>query len=228
LLAPLVRDPGTRDAVRVAVIDNHEATRDGLQFRLIQSADLLPVGAFADVESFLASGRDADVVVLDLNLGRDDRTAIPQIGQLLEKGSQVLIYTAEEAPVPLRNAVAAGAGGVCLKNDGVAALIAAIHQVAAGELVFGSAVATALVTDPKLVAHLTRREIELLTLLDDGLDLRQIAKRWGVSDQAPKEHLANIRTKYCMLGEPLPKVLGHARAEGRIPATPLRPRLPGS
>ena len=46
--------------------------------------------------------------------------------------------------------------------------------------------------EPPLVEHLTRRELEVVTLLADGLPNRQIARSLGVSEETIKFHLASI------------------------------------
>ena len=46
--------------------------------------------------------------------------------------------------------------------------------------------------EPPLVEPLTARELEVLTLLADGLPNKQIARDLGVSDETIKFHLASI------------------------------------
>jgi DNA-binding NarL/FixJ family response regulator len=215
-----------RAAVRVAVVDDHEATRDGLVIKLDQSDGLRPVGAYADVEALIAGDRMADVVVLDLYQERDGQTSIPHIGRLLERGARVVLYTREEAPVPLRDAVAAGAAGICLKFDGVAALIGAIREVAAGETAYSSAVAAALIEDHELIAKLTDRERDILRHLNDGLNYRQIGALLSIKEGTVKDYMKKIRAKYSKVGCTPGDVLQRAHAEGYIRTNPIRPQLP--
>jgi DNA-binding NarL/FixJ family response regulator len=213
--------PGWGRTVRVAVIDDHEAIRNGLAHHLVQSPDLLFDGAFADIDALLATGRVPDVIVLDLYLDGSEQTTIPQIGRLRDWGAQVLVHTYIEAPVLLRDAVAAGAAGVCLKSDGLPAIVEAVRQVAAGEPAYSSAVAAALVTDAKRVARLSPREVETLVGLDDGLDYQQIARLWGISVETVKGYMRSVRAKYAEReAQPapmtIPGVLRRARADGYI------------
>lgn len=186
--------------ITVAVIDNHDLVRDGLEQALAARPDVEMWGAYADVESLLADAGVPDVVVLDLYLGRDDTASTPAIGWLIGRGSRVVLHTAEERPVPLRAAVSAGASGVSLKNDGRDALLDVVVRVAHGDFVCSSMLARALVTDAELVAHLSPREVDILVGLDDGLTQHQVGRRLGIAEETVKTHLKSVRHKYLDLG----------------------------
>jgi DNA-binding NarL/FixJ family response regulator len=186
----------------VAVVDNHEAIQRGIA-AIIEShpEEFRFVGGFGDPAPLLEQPSAApDVVVLDLWLGRDDADSIWAIEPLVARGSAVLLHTTEERPVKLRRAVAAGALGLALKNDGEAALLNAIRGVAAGEFTCSSDLAAALVEDGGRAASLAPREVEVLESLADGLTRDQVAARLGVSDGTVKTYLARVREKYLTAG----------------------------
>lgn len=202
----------------VAVVDNHELIRDGIQNLLLSNPDrFIPRGMYADTSEVPYGEAPPDVVVLDLYLGRDDEISLPAIPNLIAWGAVVVIHTAEEQPVPLRRAVAAGVMGISLKNDGKAALATVIEQAAAGDFVCSSVLASALLTDSRLVAHLSVREAQILSSINDGLTQQQTSRRLSLGLETVKTHLKSVRTKYIGLGRDVTNttsLLREARRDG--------------
>lgn len=184
--------------IRVATIDNHEIVRDGIAARLlVEGDDLELVASAASVEEFLDLAVDVDVILLDLGLAAG--TSTEWIPTLAAKG-QVLLYTTEERPVPLRRAVQLGASGVLLKSDPPATMVAAVRAVADGEFCCSGPTAHALLTDESNVADLSARQVEILRALDEGLDYRQTAALLETSEASVKTHLQRVREKFRKIG----------------------------
>ena len=205
----------SRTLVTVAVVDNHDVVRDGLLAVLGGAEEFRPVGGFAEIAPVLQLAQAPQVVILDLYLGRDDRTSVPGIPGLIAHGCLVVLHTAEERPVPLRDAVAAGVSGLSLKNDGTAALLDVIMQVVSGEFVCSSALAGALIHDGGRAARLTDREVEVLRSLDDGLTQQQAGRRLGISEETVKTHLRSVRAKYGELRREVTNTASLVREAGR-------------
>ena len=187
--------------VRYIVVDNHPTVLLALEHLATQHPESLEcVGAVAHPRDINLSEPPPDVVVLDLYVGRDDEASTPWVPALVEWGAHVLMHTSSEVPVPLRQAVAAGASGVALKNDYDTDLPGSIRDVAQGEFVCSSALAHALVTDKSLVAQLTAREIETARGLAAGLTVQQIAKQQEVAYETTRGVIKSVRQKYLDLG----------------------------
>lgn len=210
----------TAAPVTFAAVDNHESILDALAALAARQPDRLQMVARATgVEGLDTDAPPPDVVVLDLYLGRDDTSAVIHVPDLVVWGTRVLLHTSAEFPVPVRQAVAAGAAGLSLKNDGTDALAAAVLEVAAGGFACSSTVARALLTDPGLAAELTPRELDVIQAVDDGLTHRQIARRHGVAESTVKEHLKAVRAKYVGLGRAVSNahsLVREARRDGWI------------
>lgn len=209
-----------RRPVTFVSIDNHELVVDSMAALARRRADELTyVGGVGDVTELDRSGPAPDVVVLDLYLGRDDTVSTPAIPGLVAWGSAVVVHTSAELPVPVRQAVAAGASGLTLKNDGPDRLAEAILEVADGGFACSSTLAAALLDDAGLVAALTPREVEALQGIDDGLTRRQVAGRLGIAESTVTDHLKSARTRYLALGRPVTNaqsLLREARRDGWI------------
>ena len=183
----------------LATIDNHPVVRAGVEAHIRQvAADIEVVASVDSVEEFLDSGVSAQVVLLDLLLRDGPSTA--SIPALLATGARVLVYTTEERPVPLREAMTTGASGVLLKNDPLHTVVDGIHMAMAGEFCCSGPMAHALITDDSLVVELSEQQRQVLQCLDEGLDYRATGRVMGISEGTVKTYLSRIREKYRAFG----------------------------
>lgn len=204
--------------IRLACVDNHVVVREGVQAHLRRSAPEVEVVSSTDtVEELLASRVAVDVVLLDLLLR--DEVSTPWIPRLLETGARVVVYTTEERPVPLRDAMRAGAQGVLLKSDPLPTLTDGIRMAARGEFCVSGPLAHALVTDESLVVELSEQQRQVLQCLDEGLDYRAIGRVMGISEGTVKTYLARIREKFRSSGLPAGNshhLTKHAQQQGHL------------
>jgi len=184
--------------IRLAVVDNHEVVREGVAARISAAAPEIEVVASTEtVEELLALQVEPTVVLLDLWLEEGD--SLRHVPTLVEH-ARVLLYTTEQRPVPLRAAVALGAGGLSLKSDPLDSVVEGVRQLAAGEFFCSGALAHALLTDDRAVAELSERQVEILQALSDGLDYRGVATLLECSQGAVKTHLTRVRDKFEAIG----------------------------
>ncbi len=149
--------------VDVVVIDNTWTARSAVStLSLTHPTVVRSVRAYEDVADIDLAEPPPHVVLLDYWLGRDERPCIPHVDTLKRWGAKVLLFTSEERPLHLLRALQAGVDGLCLKNDGPAALVDAIATVGNGQPVFSSPLARAAATDDNVRARLTAREVEVL------------------------------------------------------------------
>ncbi|MEN2738899.1 response regulator transcription factor [Microbacterium sp. X-17] len=193
---------GSAEAVRIAMVDDHELV--GFAVRSI--ADDLPWMEFtrhvATVAALVDRGRDADVVVLDLNL-RDGTTPAENVAAIRDWGAEVLVLTSAEDPYLVREASRTAALGIVRKSAPLASLREALIAVSRGEPALSTEWASALDTDPLLdAAPLTDREREVLSLYASGLGVKQVATQLYVSDNTIDDHLRRIRHIYQQIGRP--------------------------
>ena len=193
---------------RVALIDDHESVRLGLEAALARAGNDL-VFSGATVAQYLAwrtSSRSApaDVVVLDLTLG-DGTTATGNVSRLVADGSSVIIHSVADRPAAVREALMAGAAGVVSKSSPIGDVMAAIRTVATGEHLDNVEWASAVEGDRAFAdAQLSAREREVLRLYAAGLPLKVVADRLGVAYSTAKENITRVRVKYVEVGRPAP------------------------
>lgn len=212
----------------VAIVDDHEAIRVGMSAALRASGRSLRVleGA-ATVADFLAGDvEDADVVLLDLNLG-DGSDPKDNAETLRAEGHRVLVYSIADNVRLLRRALAGGADGVCRKADPIAVTVEAIVDVHEGRQVISQEVLAAIEGDASYVAAaLCPREREVLSLYAAGLEIPQIGRTLYITENSVKEYLKRIRAKYTQVDRPAASKLElfrRAVEDGIVP--PVEPRI---
>ncbi len=201
-------------AVRVLIVDDHAVVRQGLRTFLELQSDppALPIKIVGEatngVEAVdLACRLQPDVVLLDLVMpGMDGIEATPRIVEG-SPHSRVIILTSfgeEDRVVP---AIRAGAQGYLLKDIAPAELVQAVRAVHQGKVQLHPEAARRLMSavaareaspagQPAApLEELTGRELEVLRLIAEGLNNREIAERLVISDKTVKTHVSSILGK---------------------------------
>lgn len=197
---------------RVALIDDHESVRLGLEAACARTGVLDVVFSGATVLAYLKERitsrmPQADVVVLDLTLG-DGTTVTENVQRLTADGSGVIIHSVADRPAAVREALAAGAAGIVSKASPTGDVLSAIMLVAAGEALNNVEWASAVEGDRAFAdAQLSQREREVLRLYAAGLPLKAVAMQLGVAYSTAKENIARVRVKYVEVGRDAPTKL---------------------
>jgi DNA-binding NarL/FixJ family response regulator len=209
------------NGVRVAVVDDHESVRIGLE-AAFKDAGYDFVEASATVNDLIAdlAGREVDVVVLDLSLG-DGSTVTDNVKRVQAIGSAVLVHSIADRVASVREALAAGAAGVIPKSSATKTVLQAAATVARGEVLNNLEWASAIDADRDFAkAQLGRREREILHLYASGLPLKLAAEKLGIGYSTAREYLDRIRVKYVEVGRPAPTkvdLLRRAVEDGILP-----------
>lgn len=187
--------------ISVAAVDDHPVVLDGLRYLLPAAAhDISVVAVAPTVRDLLAGpGRHAAVVLLDLLL-RDGEAVADNVARTRDVGPQVVIFTADLRPVPVRAAMTAGALGLVLKSDPLEQIAAAVRICQAGRFYVSSRLAHALATDEHRVARLSGREVQVLTAIAQGLPYKLIARQLDIEASTVRAYLERAMTKYAGIG----------------------------
>ncbi|MGO2049473.1 MAG: response regulator transcription factor [Microbacterium sp.] len=194
---------------RVALIDDHESVRLGLELACERADSATVVFSGSTVGEYLewrtsTRSTSADVVVLDLTLG-DGTTVTENVTALVTDGGSVVIHSVADRPAAVREALAAGAAGVVSKSSSLDDVLDAIRTVARGEPLNNVEWASAVEGDREFAdAQLSVRERDVLRLYATGLPLKAVADRLGVAYSTAKENITRVRVKYVEVGRPAP------------------------
>jgi len=201
--------------IKAVIADDHALFRDGLRKLLALEKDILVVGEVSNGDEIgkVVERMKPDVMLLDLKMPKGD-----VVQNLLEiaahsPATRVMILTAFADEENVLNAAKGGAKGYVTKGVPSATLVQAIKIVYGGGIwidkeipsweIFeeiAQAQAQSQVRDaaPQInesIKALTKRELEILRLVAEGLTNEEIGKKIFISEKTVKTHLTNIFDK---------------------------------
>lgn len=189
----------TDEPIRLLLADDHPVVRAGLRAVLETEPGIVVAAESATAEEAVARAAigDIDVVLMDLQFGTGmggaEATALITARP---DAPRVLVVTTYDSDADTLPAIEGGATGYLLKDAPPEDLAAAVRTAAAGRTTLAPAVADRLVNRLRIPgAALTRREIEVLTLVGQGLSNHAIAARLHLTEGTVKSHLARIYSK---------------------------------
>nr|WP_300600728.1 response regulator transcription factor [uncultured Nocardioides sp.] len=181
--------------MRVVLVDDHAVIRAGLAQLIATAEDIEVVGQAADGAEAVEQARalTPDVVLMDLQMpGVDGVSATREIVSA-GLGVDVLVLTSYSDNERILDALDAGAVGYLLKDADPDDVLAGVRAVARGESPIHPKAARALLGARSGGGRpqLTAREVEVLTLVRDGLANKQIARQLEISERTVKAHLTS-------------------------------------
>lgn len=194
------------EKITLLITDDHLVVRQGLRAFLETQPDLEIVGEAASGEEAIALVQEhaPDVALMDLLMpGIGGIEATRQIKQISPR-TQIIILTSFHEDSQILPAIQAGALSYLLKDVKPVELIAAIRKAARGEVVLHPFVAARLMqslqTKPTtesggVSTDLSKRELEVLRLIAEGITNAEIAERLFISQKTVKSHVSNILSK---------------------------------
>ncbi len=190
--------------IRVLVAEDHAVVREGLCSLLTTRYGVEVVGEAADgleaVEK--AQALKPDVILMDLAMPR--MTGLEAILKIRARDpdARILVLTSFGEDAKVSAAIRAGAMGFLLKDSGVEDLAHAIQSVHRGNLSLPQGLALKLMAgllgteaDAAPTEELTRRELEVLKCLAQGMSNAEIAEALSVSVPTVHSHVHNLLGK---------------------------------
>lgn len=192
--------------IRVLVADDQALIRRSLALMLAAESDIDVVGQAADGGEALHLTRQErpDVVLMDIRMpGLDGLAATEAISADPELARvRVCVLTMFELDEYVFRALRAGASGFLLKDTEPDELAATVRRIHAGEQALSPSVLRRVVAQaldrpaaPSPPPTLTPREVEVLTLIGEGLNNAEIEQRLYISKGTLKSHISHLLTK---------------------------------
>jgi DNA-binding NarL/FixJ family response regulator len=196
-------------SIRVLIADDQALIREGLEIMLGLSPGIEVVGTATDGDQAVRLVGECvpDVVLMDLRMPRCDGVEATRRIVRAHPSTYVVVLTTYADDESIFGALEAGAVGYLTKDASARDIQQAIRTVHAGEALLDPAVQRRLIqqfrdtpirrTAPEAVLPdgLTAREVEVLSLIAEGLSNAEIAQRLVVSEATVKTHINNIFSK---------------------------------
>jgi DNA-binding NarL/FixJ family response regulator len=198
----------TAEALRVLIVDDHALFRRGLQMVLASEPDIEVVGEASDGAEAVekAKALRPNVVLMDVRMPK--RSGIEAAGAIREElpDAKILMLTMSDEEADLYEAIKAGASGYLLKEISIEEVPDAIRSVWAGQSRISPSMASKLLSEFAAMsqrggdskgagAQLTPREMQVLKLVAQGLNNKDIAEKLFISENTVKNHIRNILDK---------------------------------
>jgi DNA-binding NarL/FixJ family response regulator len=194
-----------RGKTRILLADGHRLVRQGIRRIFEAEPDLEVVGEADDGEQVVKLARELrpDIILMEARMGKLDSVEATRRVKAQHPEAAVIVLTAYEDEEYVADMLRAGAGGCLLKSTDADKLVQAIRFIRAGLFVSDLTVEQRILKQaarPRPVAvdygqHLTRREAEVLKLMADGRNNRDIAGYLGLAERTVKGHVMNIFDK---------------------------------
>lgn len=214
--------------IEVMLVEDHPEYRETLALALSKAKDINITHEFGTAEQAInfaeqdSSNTTPDLILLDLNLpGLSGIKSIPIFKQHYPK-TPIIILTQSDREADVLAAISAGASGYLLKSSSRDQLIDGIRHVIEGGAPLDSKIAKFILTTLQNKSRktnkeclLSEREIEVLTLLGEGLVKKEIADRLDISVHTVDNHMRHMYEKLHV--QNAPSAISKAYRDGILP-----------
>lgn len=192
--------------IKVLLAEDHEILRDGLKAILSGNSEISIVGEAGNGQEVIEHLKNVepDVILMDINMPVMNGVEATQYISKNYPDIKVVILSMMEHENYLNQLKEAGAKGYLIKSTSKEELIYAIKMVQKGHMYVCSGMTMNLLSKPKQEetaftyppsANLSKREVEVLKLIAEGLTNNEIAERIFTSRRTVETHRMNLISK---------------------------------
>jgi DNA-binding NarL/FixJ family response regulator len=196
--------PVDEQTIKVALVEDSPDEREALFFLIKGSAGFACLGAFSSGEEALAKlpTLNPHVVLMDINLPCMSGIECIRRLKALVPATRIMMLTVFEDHDRIFESLRAGASGYLVKSTRPAKLLEAIHELHSGGAPMSAPIARQVVaafqeppSGQDRLEELTRREREILDLLNRGFLYKEIADQLSLAIGTVRTHISRIYDK---------------------------------
>ncbi len=194
------------EKIRILLADDHTILRDGIRSLIVGEPDMEVIGEAEDGRTAVKMTCQSEPNVVLMDIGMPFLNGLEATRQIKNSKPEikVLILTMHDNEEYIRQVLASGASGYILKDTAARDLIAAIRAAYRGETILSPAITRLIVEDylrwgksqPGQEAdELSQREREVLQLIAEGYNNKEIAEILCISIKTVQVHRTNLMKK---------------------------------
>jgi DNA-binding NarL/FixJ family response regulator len=197
------------ETITIAVIDDNRLVREGLAAMLNNVPDFRAI-ASAVAEPAVESTGQPRILLLDVGLGDEEshRLVTALVGAM--PNTRIVVMDLIPVNEEIMDLVNAGVSGFVMKDATFDEFVATIRSVARGDKVLPARMTESLfaqivkeaksrrLQDVIEDVRMTRRELEVIELIGEGLSNKEIAQRLNIAAHTVKSHVRNVMEKLAL------------------------------
>lgn len=190
------------------LIEDHPEYREVIKYALASEPGMELINMFGAAEVALRNFQDTstrkqiDLILLDINLpGMSGIEALPWFKKY-SPATRTIMLTQSNMEADVVKAIQAGAAGYILKSSSIENLVIGIKSAMSGGASLDASVATYIIkalqrkkSDPQITIELTKRESEILVMLGEGLQKKEISEKLDIGVHTVAEYVKRIYIK---------------------------------
>jgi DNA-binding NarL/FixJ family response regulator len=193
--------------IRVVIVDDNDLFLGGLGMLLNLEDDIEVVGEAGDgaAAAVLVAATVPNVVLMDVRMPNRSGLEACQTIKDVAPDSRIIMLTSSDDQADLYDALKNGASGYLLKDSSIDEVANAVRLVGEGQALISPSMATNLLDEFKQLSRadrpgvrtpqLTGRELEVLRLVAQGLNNREIGRQLFITENTVKNHVRNMLEK---------------------------------
>lgn len=191
--------------IKVLVADDFDLIRQGVKRIIDFEEDIEVVGEATDGEQVLSlmAKHHPDVLLLDMNMPLKNGLEVLKILKEKELITKIIILTVENDYKIIKEAIQIGADGYVLKESVGKEVVKAIYTVMNGDNFIDQSLVTLLFQDlnqqnnqeKSKLDTLTKRELEILYHISNGLSNKEIGDKLFISEKTVKNYITKLFRK---------------------------------
>ncbi|HSG45966.1 MAG TPA: response regulator transcription factor [Anaerolineales bacterium] len=193
------------EPIRILLVDDHKIVRQGVRafFDAQEGIDVIGEAGSGAEAIKLVEERVPDVVLMDLIMPGMGGVEATRLAKNISPRTQIVVLTSYHDDEHIFPALQAGALSYILKDVEMDELADAVFKASKGEATLHPQVASRVIQElhgrkkdeNTLDVDLTKRELEILKELAQGMSNSEIAEKFVISTYTVKGHVSNILSK---------------------------------